>query len=112
MSIGLAVGKKLVLGVVYNPLMDELCSAVRGRGAHLNGKRVHVGNATGVTSALVCNNIGSSRNPDVNKQATDRLLALLQASIRGLRNSGSAAQNSSGPWDRTQGRCPAVRHCL
>jgi len=28
-SIGLAVGKELVLGVVYNPLMDELCSAVR-----------------------------------------------------------------------------------
>ena len=118
-SIGLAVGKKLVLGVVYNPLMDELCSAVTGRGTHLNGRRVHVGTATGVTTALVCNNIGASRNPEVNATATRRLLALLQANIRGLRNSGSAAQNMmhvacgrldayfedgfGGPWDVAAG---------
>lgn len=118
-SIGLAVDKKLALGVVYNPLMDELCSAVRGRGTHLNGQRVRVGTATGVTSALVCNNIGASRNPQVNETATKRLLALLQANIRGLRNSGSAAQNMmhvacgrldayfedgfGGPWDVAAG---------
>ena len=118
-SIGLAVGKKLVLGVVYNPLMDELCSAVTGRGTHLNGRRVHVGTATGVTTALVCNNIGASRNPEVNATPTRRLLALLQANIRGLRNSGSAAQNMmhvacgrldayfedgfGGPWDVAAG---------
>lgn len=118
-SIGLAVGKALVLGVVYNPIMDELCSAVRGRGTHLNGRRVHVGSATGVTSALICNNIGASRNPGVNELCTKRLLALLQANVRGLRNSGSAAQNMmhvacgrldayfedgfGGPWDVAAG---------
>ena len=118
-SIGLAIGKQLVLGVVYNPLMDELCSAVRGRGTHLNGQRCHVGSASGVTSALVCNNVGASRNPGVNETVTRRLLALLQANIRGLRNSGSAAQNMmhvacgrldayfedgfGGPWDVAAG---------
>lgn len=118
-SIGLSIGKKLVLGVVYNPIMDELCSAVRGRGTHLNGRRVHVGSATGVTSALVCNNIGASRNPAANEQCCKRVLSLLQANIRGLRNSGSAAQNMmhvacgrldahfedgfGGPWDVAAG---------
>ena len=118
-SIGLAVGKALTVGVIYNPLMDELCSAVRGRGTHLNGRRVRVGSATGVTDALVCNNIGASRNPGVNEQCCKRLLALLQANIRGLRNSGSAAQNMmhvacgrldayfedgfGGPWDVAAG---------
>ena len=118
-SIGLLVDRKPVLGVVYNPIMDELCSAVSGRGTHLNGRRVHVGSATGVTSALVCNNMGASRSPAVNEQCCARLLALLQANIRGLRNSGSAAQNMmhvacgrldayyedgfGGPWDVAAG---------
>ena len=118
-SIGLAVGKQLVLGVVYNPIMDELCSAVRGGGTHLNGQRVHVGSATGVTSALICNNIGASRQPGVNQVCAARLLALLQSNVRGLRNSGSAAQNMmhvacgrldayfedgfGGPWDVAAG---------
>lgn len=119
-SIGLAIGKECMLGVVYNPLMDELCSAVRGRGTHLNGQRCFVGKATGVTTALVCNNVGASRNPGVNETVTRRLLALLQANIRGLRNSGSAAQNMmhvacgrldayfedgfGGPWDVAAGK--------
>ncbi len=99
--------------------MDELCSAAAGRGAHLNGQRVHVGGASGVKTALVCNNIGASRNPGANEQAAARLLALLHANVRGLRNSGSAAQNMmhvacgrldayfedgfGGPWDVAAG---------
>ena len=118
-SIGLAVNKALILGVIYNPIMDELVSAVKGRGAHLNGVRVHVGKATGLHDALICNNIGASRNPAVNVKCTQRLLALLQANVRGLRNSGSAAQNMmhvacgrldcyfedgfGGPWDVAAG---------
>ena len=36
-SIGLSVGTHPVLGVVYNPIMGELFTAVKGRGALLNG---------------------------------------------------------------------------
>ena len=80
---------------------------------------MRVGCASGVTSALVCNNIGASRNPKANELATARLLALLHANVRGLRNSGSAAQNMmhvacgrldayfedgfGGPWDVAAG---------
>ena len=53
------IWKKLVLGVIYNPIMEELCSAVAGGGAHLNGVRVQVGSAKGVGDALVCNNVGA-----------------------------------------------------
>ena len=128
-AIGLAVGKKvtrtaghigpwvpllsrmrvrtqLVLGVIYNPIMDELCSAVRGRGAHLNGRRIRVGSASAVTNALVCNNIGASRSADFNAQTCKRVLALLQANIRGLRNSGSAAQNMSAYATTRCAQCP------
>ncbi|NLH48752.1 MAG: hypothetical protein GX444_09120 [Myxococcales bacterium] len=41
-SVGLAVGKQLKLGVFYNPRLDELFGAARGHGAFLNGAPIHV----------------------------------------------------------------------
>jgi len=118
-SIGLAVGRELVLGVIHNPLLDQMCAAVRGGGTTFNGKRVRVADAKKVTEALVVNNVGASRDQEVNVTNTDRLLALLHANVRGLRNSGSAAQNMmdvacgrldayfedgfGGPWDVAAG---------
>jgi len=80
---------------------------------------VRVAGAKKVTEALVVNNMGASRDPAFNVTTTDRLLALLQANVRGLRNTGSAAQNMmdvacgkldayfedgfGGPWDVAAG---------
>ena len=36
-SIGLAAEGRSLLGVVYNPILGELFTAVRGQGAFLNG---------------------------------------------------------------------------
>lgn len=69
------------------------CGVQRGGGTMYNGKRVRIAGARKVTEALVVNNVGASRDPAVNVTNTDRLLALLHANVRGLRNSGSAAQN-------------------
>lgn len=33
---------EIVLGVIYNPVSNELYTACRGKGAFLNGKRIHV----------------------------------------------------------------------
>jgi len=41
-SIGFRHENKLRLGVVYNPIHDELFSAEYGKGAHLNGKSIGV----------------------------------------------------------------------
>lgn len=41
-SIGLCVEREPILGVVYNPISDELFSAARGHGATLNGQSIHV----------------------------------------------------------------------
>lgn len=41
-SIGLAVGGRPVLGVIYDPLRDELFSAQAGLGAHLDGKPIRM----------------------------------------------------------------------
>lgn len=39
-SVGVTVNKEQVLGVVYNPFMEELFTAFKGQGAYLNGKRI------------------------------------------------------------------------
>ena len=41
-SVGLTKDKELYLGVVLDPDLDNLFYAEKGRGAYLNGKRIHV----------------------------------------------------------------------
>lgn len=41
-SIGLKQGAYMLLGAVYNPMMNELFFAERGKGATLNGHPIHV----------------------------------------------------------------------
>ena len=40
--VGLKYGKDIVLSAVYLPFTDEFFSAVKGEGAFLNGRRIHV----------------------------------------------------------------------
>lgn len=42
-SVGLAKDKEIVLGVVMDPDLDNIYYAEKGKGAYLNGKRIHVG---------------------------------------------------------------------
>lgn len=39
-SVGLTIDKIQVMGVVYNPYMKELFTAIKGEGAYLNGKKI------------------------------------------------------------------------
>jgi myo-inositol-1(or 4)-monophosphatase len=41
-SIGLEFQGKIILGVVYDPMQDELYHALAGEGAYCNGKDIHV----------------------------------------------------------------------
>ena len=41
-SVGLREGSELVLGVVYNPDLDDMFWATKGNGAYLNGKKLLV----------------------------------------------------------------------
>lgn len=43
-SIGLAENGQPILGVLYNPITDELFSATSGQGAFLNGRPIHCTN--------------------------------------------------------------------
>jgi len=53
-SIGLEVDGEVKLGVVYNPVLDELFHAERGGGAFLNGKPISVSRVNDLNRSFLC----------------------------------------------------------
>jgi myo-inositol-1(or 4)-monophosphatase len=39
-SVALAINQKVVLGVIYNPVLNNLYSAIQGKGAFKNGRPI------------------------------------------------------------------------
>ena len=52
-SIALYEKKQALVGVVYNPIRDEIFSAVAGKGAFLNNKPIHVSDCANLKESLV-----------------------------------------------------------
>lgn len=46
-SVGLMINKEQVLGIIYNPFMEELYTAMKDQGAFLNGKKIHTSKTEG-----------------------------------------------------------------
>lgn len=88
-SIALAEGKTIQAGVVYNPIARELFSAVRGKGAWLNGQPIHVSNTSSLAEALLASGFpyDAWENADNNTQEWARVLR----HVVSLRSDGSAA---------------------
>ena len=87
-SIGMTRGGEPVLGVVYNPYMDELFWAEKGKGAFCNGKPIQASAAPLSESVFL---FGCS---SYNREQTDltfRLLRKIFDQALDLRSSGSAA---------------------
>jgi myo-inositol-1(or 4)-monophosphatase len=53
-SVALELEGKVVLGAIYDPLLDELFTAQEGQGAFLNGERIAVSATERLTEALLC----------------------------------------------------------
>lgn len=91
-SIGLSVNKNIVLGIVYNPLLDKLYSAIKGRGAFCNGQKLKVSAIEDISKALILTEVGSYRSPEhiENVFSNYRKVAIKS---HGIRSMGSAALN-------------------
>ena len=94
-SIGLAVNKKPVVGVVFNPISNECFTAVVGEGAKLNGKPINVSKVSDLGKALIGTEIGVSRDPATVDAIMGRVRACVE-NARSLRCSGSCAMNMVG----------------
>lgn len=84
-SIGLIRESHPILGVIYDPLRDELFSAAEGAGATLNGRPITVSQTDSMQNAMVVTSLGS--------MPQHRLDLISQACIycQGVRRGGAAA---------------------
>ncbi|CAA0817987.1 Inositol-phosphate phosphatase [Striga hermonthica] len=117
-SIGLTIGRIPTVGVVYNPIMDELFTAARGKGAFLNGKPIKASSQTELVKSLLATEAGTKRDKST-VDATTNMINSLLFKVRSLRMSGSCAlnlcgiaagrldifyeQGFGGPWDVAAG---------
>jgi myo-inositol-1(or 4)-monophosphatase len=114
-SIGVARSGKVEIGVVYDPLRDEVFAAERGQGATLNGRRIRVSEVDDLNRAMLCTGFPYNvrERPDF---ARDFVNFTMQA--QAVRRDGSAAidlayvacgrfdgfwENGLNPWDVAAG---------
>ena len=87
-SIALEDAEGPAVGVVFDPLHDELFTAMRGEGALLNGEPIEVSGRETLDRALVATGFGY----DADRRATQAsVLARLLPAVRDIRRAGAAA---------------------
>ncbi|MEW8094149.1 MAG: inositol monophosphatase family protein, partial [Candidatus Thiodiazotropha endolucinida] len=88
-SIALKIKGRLEVGVVYDPVSEEMYTACRGEGALLNDKKIRVSGRKGLNGALLGTGL-----PYRDFRFTDNYMGMLKALIKdsaGVRRPGSAA---------------------
>ncbi len=106
---------EMVVGVIYDPLRDEMFSAARGQGAQLNGAPIHVSRTAALQESLIATGFPSQkrhRNPNAHFYHEFTLRS------HGVRRAGSAALDLAyvaagrldgywefklNPWDTSAG---------
>jgi myo-inositol-1(or 4)-monophosphatase len=89
-SIGLWSGGEMVVGAVFDPRHQELFSAVKGRGAFLNGRQIRTSRAARLEDAL----LATGFPPDLRGQErTLEWWRYFSLRTRSLRRTGSTALN-------------------
>jgi myo-inositol-1(or 4)-monophosphatase len=88
-SLALARGAELLVGVVYDPLRDELFEAAAGKGATLGGAAIHVSEVPDLGRALLATGFPYDRRAHADFYLGFVKELMLRA--HGIRRAGSAA---------------------
>lgn len=75
-SLALAVKNEIIIGIVYNPIINQLFTAQKGEGAYLNNEKIQVSSTEDLEDAMFGNELYFKINI---------------RNLRGLRHLGSAA---------------------
>ena len=115
-SIGLEREGELVAGLIYNPVMDELYTAEKGKGAFLNDRRIRVANRRKLDDCVVGTGIPYHRSGGHDTFMEE--LARIMPKTAGIRRCGAAAidlawvaagrfdgfwERKLSPWDMAAG---------
>jgi myo-inositol-1(or 4)-monophosphatase len=115
-SVGLLVRGIPTVGVVYNPMMNELWSAGRGLGANLNDTPIHVSNTDKLINSLLVTGFAYDRREVEDNNYAE--FCYLTHLTQGVRRGGSASvdlcyvatgrldgywERGLSPWDLAAG---------
>ncbi|CAH1109491.1 unnamed protein product [Psylliodes chrysocephalus] len=90
-SIALYINKEPAIGIVYNPILEQLFTARSGKGAFLNGKQIRVSNTTSLSKALIIiENYGCAPVHQITPEVVELISSLITGS-HSTRALGSAA---------------------
>lgn len=116
LSIALQFNEEVILGLVFDPLRDEIFTAEKGKGTFLNGKKTKVSATNEMAGSLVATGF-----PFRKRELIDPYLSLFKnifTRVSDIRRAGSAALDlahvasgrcegffelSLGPWDIAAG---------
>ncbi|MGB9599517.1 MAG: inositol monophosphatase family protein [Myxococcota bacterium] len=90
-SIGIERDGEVIIAVVYDPLRDELFFAMKGLGARLNGRRIHVSNEKELDRSLLLT--GFPYDIRVSYENNLNLFNTFALKSQAVRRDGSAALN-------------------
>lgn len=89
-SLALERNGDLLVGAVYDPVLDECFSAAAGQGARLNGQPIHTSEVSALSEALAA--VGFP--PNVQRSSPDLVLFLeMLGRCQAIRRTGSSALN-------------------
>ncbi|XP_003702625.1 inositol monophosphatase 1 isoform X1 [Megachile rotundata] len=89
-SIALVAKKELEIGIVYNPILEQLFTARKGRGAYLNGKPIKSSNVEKLEHSLLCIEASYATIDNIRDIILGRTEAFVSVA-HGIRTMGSAA---------------------
>jgi len=89
-SIALLHGQDIVLGVVYNPVADEMFTGTQGSGAYLNGERMRVSSTARLDESLLAAGFPYDRRSPAFDRSARRFVRLAREG-QAARRAGSTA---------------------
>jgi myo-inositol-1(or 4)-monophosphatase len=89
-SLALERNGHLLVGAVFDPVLNECFTAADGRGAWLNGQPIHTSNAASLSDALAATGFPTNVTPD---SLDLRLFLELLPHCQAIRRGGSSALN-------------------
>ncbi|GAA0650140.1 inositol monophosphatase family protein [Brevundimonas lenta] len=106
-NVALAREDRVVAGVTYIPMLNELYVAEEGKGCWLNGKQVRVSPRHALIESVLACGIPFAGKPDHPLFA--REMELLTSDVAGIRRTGACAVDmawvAAGRWDAYWERC-------
>jgi myo-inositol-1(or 4)-monophosphatase len=88
-SIGLEMSGEIIAGLVYNPIVEEMYYAEKGKGAFLNDKRIRVSSRTHLADTVIATGIPFHGRPG-HKPFLNRLERVMDQ-VAGVRRMGTAS---------------------